>query len=417
MTTHPPSAPNVVLIMTDQQRWDTLGCYGNAVVETSNLDHLAAQGTVFTAAYSTTPSCVPARASLMTGLTQWNTGILGMGEGQPRCANLVDTLPAVLARAGYHTQAVGKLHFTPQRSLQGFHHAVLDESARVEDPGFESDYARWFDRHRTGEYGRYDHGIDRNSWVSRPWHAPEFLHPTNWTVNESIDFLDRRDPTRPFFLMTSFARPHSPYDPPGFYYDLYANKSVPGPVVGSWADVHDVLRDALDPNAWRGRRSPEQVRRARASYYGLVHHIDHQIGRLLRYLREHGLYDNTLVVFTSDHGDMLGDHHLWRKTYAYEGSAHIPLVVKLPDTHHRRGHVDRPATLYDVMPTVLDAVGVPATRSLDGGSLLPLIQHDDAPWRPYLHGEHDTFYHASQENQFLTDGRTKYIWFPRTDEE
>lgn len=133
--------PNVLLIMTDQQRWDTLGCYGNAVVETPNLDWLASMGIVFTAAYTSTPSCVPARASLITGMDPWNTGILGMGEGQHGMGvNFAHTLPGELALAGYHTQGVGKMHFHPQRALNGFHHTVLDESGRVGTPGFVSDY-------------------------------------------------------------------------------------------------------------------------------------------------------------------------------------------------------------------------------------------------------------------------------------
>lgn len=407
--------PNVLLIMTDQQRWDTLGCYGSPVVESPNLDWIAADGTVFTRAYSAVPSCIPARAMLLTGKDQWHTGILGMGSGQPPCGDLEQTLPEQLASAGYHTQGVGKMHFSPQRSLQGFHNTVLDESARVQDPGFVSDYVQWFARNRPGDVDRYEHGIDMNSWMARPYHAAEFLHATNWTASESMRFLDRRDPTRPFFLMTSFARPHSPYDPPGYYFDLYQRKATPAPAVGEWAAMHDDLHEAKNPNAWRGRRSDEEIRRARAAYFGLITHIDHQIGRLLRYLQQHRLLENTVVIFTSDHGDMLGDHHLWRKTYAYEGSAHIPLIVRLPRPLRERvcPQVDAPVGLQDIMPTILDAVNVPIPTGVDGSSLLPLIRSDWVAWRPFLHGEHCTCYSAAQEMQYLTDGRWKYIWFPR----
>src|SRR5690606_14569971 len=114
------------------------------------------------------------------------------------------TIPGELSQSGYHTQGVGKMHFTPQRSLQGFHRTVLEEVNRVEPPGYYTDYSRWFEANKTGDYTPYDHGIDNNSWMARPYHAPEFLHPTNWTVNESIRFLLERDPTKPFFLKTSF---------------------------------------------------------------------------------------------------------------------------------------------------------------------------------------------------------------------
>jgi choline-sulfatase len=418
---HKSDRPNILLIMTDQQRWDTLGCYGNKAIETPNLDWIASEGTMFRSAYTPVPSCIPARACLMSGMNQWNAGILGMGWAQgPMAGEFPHTLPGELAKAGYHTQGIGKMHFQPQRSLKGFHHTVLDESGRSFDPGFISDYRRWFEKNKTGDFGFVDHGIDWNSWMSRPYHAPEFLHPTNWTVNESIRFLDDRDTTKPFFLKMSFARPHSPYDPPPFYYDLYRNKELSEPYVGQWAAMHDVLEDAAKPDAWRGVRSKEEVMRARAAYYGSIHHIDTQIGRLLMKLRTSGLWDKTMIIFTSDHGDMLGDHNLWRKTYAYEGSAHIPFLIKLPGTMKSasdRKTVDQPVLIQDIMPTLLEAAGVDIPSTVDGSSVLRLIGGNAEGWRPYAHGEHSTCYHEVQEMQYLTDGRQKYIWFPRTEQE
>jgi len=414
----PERPPNVLLLMTDQHRFDCLGCAGNPVLETPNLDWIASRGALFTRAYTACPSCVPARASLITGMSQWHTGILGMGRGQgPMGVGFDHTLPGELARAGWHTQGIGKMHFFPQRALNGFHHTLLDESGRRQDPDFVSDYQRWFEANCGGDFGFVDHGIDWNSWMARPWHAPEFLHPTNWTVQESLRFLERRDPTQPFFLMTSFARPHSPYDAPRWYFDLYERKGPPPPVVGSWASCHDVPGDAARPDAWRGVRSPEEIRRARAGYYGQIHHIDHQIGRLLMAMRRLGVLDNTLIIFTSDHGDMLGDHNLWRKTYAYEGSAHVPFIVSLPASWRApRGlTVDAPVMLRDIMPTVLDVVGLDIPETVDGLSLRPWLEgRRPAAWREYVHGEHCTCYSEEQEMQYVTDGRYKYIWFPRT---
>ncbi|CAG7635644.1 arylsulfatase [Paenibacillus allorhizosphaerae] len=408
--------PNVVLIMTDQQRWDTLGCYGNEVIQTPNLDWLASEGTVFDSAYSPSPSCIPARACLLTGMDPWNTGILGMGRGGERHMGIgfEHTLPGELAKAGYHTQGVGKMHFYPQRSLNGFHHTVLDESGREEDPRFTSDYKQWFERNKTGEYGMTDHGIGWNSWMARPYHAPEFLHPTNWTVNESLKFLKQRDPSKPFFLKTSFARPHSPYDALPYFFELYMQKNLPKAQVGEWAAMHDVPKDASSTDAWRGVRSDEDIRQARAGYYGSINHIDHQIGRLLSYLKGSGLMNNTVVIFTSDHGDMLGDHHLWRKTYAYEGSAHIPLIVKLPKSMGRTvERTDAPVLLQDIMPTVMEAVGLDIPQTVDGKSVIGAMKGRSAEARDFIHGEHSTCYSEEQEMQYVTDGRVKYIWFPR----
>ncbi|MDF2652617.1 MAG: sulfatase [Paenibacillus sp.] len=377
------------------------------------------EGTVFEHAYTPSPSCVPTRASLMTGMDPWHTGILGMGGGQgPMETGFAHTLPGELARAGYHTQGVGKMHVYPQRALNGFHNTILDESGRIEDPNFVSDYKGWFDQHKTGAYDYVDHGIHWNSWMARPYHAPEFLHPTNWTVNESIAFIKRKDPRKPFFLKTSFARPHSPYDSPPFYFDLYQHKKIPMPVVGNWAWMHDQPVDAASPVAWRGIRKPEEIRRARAGYYGLIHHIDHQIGRLLDCLRREGVYNNTMIVFLSDHGDMLGDHHLWRKTYAYEGSSHIPMIIKMPAVFGKgKARISEPVTVQDVMPTILNTVGMDIPHSVDGKSMVPLIVGNGTDWRSYVHGEHSTCYSEEQEMQYVTDGSMKYIWFPRVDTE
>lgn len=401
--------------MTDQQRWDSLGCYGNSLIETANLDWLASEGTVMTRAYTPSPSCIPARASLLTGMDPWHTGVLGMGRGQgPMGTGFSHTLPGELAKAGYHTQGIGKMHFFPQRSLNGFHHTLLDESGRVEDPGFLSDYRAWFERNKTGDYGFTDHGIGWNSWMARPYHAPEFLHPTNWTVNESIAFLKRRDPSKPFFLKTSFARPHSPYDAPPFYFEMYLGRSLPEPVVGQWAEKHDRPEEACKPDAWRGVRNTEEIKRARAGYYGSIHHIDHQIGRLFQYMIQEGLMDNTMIVFLSDHGDMLGDHNLWRKTYAYEGVARIPFIVRLPGSFGMSAkRIDVPVAICDVMPTLLEAAGVPIPASVDGVSLLPALSGEAVGWRDYIHGEHSACYAEEQEMQYVTDGKMKYIWFPR----
>jgi arylsulfatase A-like enzyme len=420
--------PNLILLMTDQHRGDCLGCDGHPVVETPYLDELASQGTRFTAAYTACPSCIPARATLMTGMDQWHTGVLGMGRSRSGMTSAyAHTLPAELAAAGYHTQGIGKMHFNPQRALYGFHNTILDESGRQAD----SDYRLWFERHKDGPYDYRDHSVDWNSWMSRPSHLPEHMHPTYWTAQQGLEWLGRRDPEKPFFLKLSFARPHSPYDPPQYYYDMYRDRPIPPPFIGDWCGMHDV--DSDDTNAWRSHRADHEIRRARACYYGSVTFIDHQIGRVIYELRRHApeVWRNTLVIMTSDHGDMLGDHHLWRKTYAYEGSARIPMIVRPPMTWDcpRGQALGQVVELRDVMPTFLEAAGVPIPETVDGMSMLPLVGRVgrdilDRPagpgcpgpratrWREYLLGEHDWCYSHEQANYYVTDGRYKYLWFP-----
>lgn len=409
--------PNILFITTDQHRGDCLGCDGHPAVQTPYLDHLAAQGARFRRAYTAVPSCTPARACMLTGMDQWHHGRLTMTGTDAQ--EFPATLPGELAKAGYHTQGVGKMHFHPQRRLYGFHNLVLDESGRRFD-GFVSDYHEWFAEHREGNYGYRDYNIDWNSWMARPTPLPEHLHPTYWTASEGIRFLKHRDPTKPFFLWLSFARPHSPYDAPQAYWDMYAqNPDVPLPVIGDWAG--EFGQPNADVNAPWTRRSELEIRRARAGYYGNITFIDHQIGRVLYELRDmdKDAFANTMIVFTSDHGDMLGDHYHWRKTYGYEGSARVPCIVHCPPAWKMpQGQVfDQVVELRDIMPTLLDAAGVPIPESVDGRSLLDLMRGKDDGWREFIQGEHTMSYGLTWGNQWVTDGREKYIWFHHTGRE
>jgi len=407
---------NFILIITDQMRGDSLSADGHPALETPNLDHLAALGTRFRCAYSAVPSCLPARATLWSGQNQWHTGLLGMGRGQGPIPNDFDhTLAGEFTAAGYRTHLVGKGHFQPQRTLMGFETTELDESGRMS----ESDHRRWFAAHAPPGVTPDDHGVDWNSWHTRPWHTAEYLHPTAWTMMRSLDFLQRRDSNRPFFLTISFARPHSPFVPPPYYFDRYERGTTPAPHRGDWSAMHDDPAEAVNANAWRGHMTPTQIHRARAGYYGEIAFIDTQIGRLMNWLRRHGLADDTWLLFTSDHGDMLGDHNLWRKTYAYEGSSRVPFIVAPPSETYSaaRGVADEVVELRDIMPTLLDAAGLSIPATVDGRSVLPLLQGPVADWRSYIHGEHCTCYHAEQEMQYVTDGKRKFIWLPRLDRE
>jgi arylsulfatase len=433
--------PNIILFIADQMRGDCLGCAGHPAVRTPNIDFLASRGSLFQNAYSAVPSCLPARAILWTGQDQWHTGILGMGWGQgPIPDDYPHTLAGELRTAGYRTHLVGKGHFTPQRASMGFETTELDESGRTLPNGFEDEYRSWFREHAPAYVTPDDHGVFWNSWHARPWHTDEALHPTAWTGTRAINFLENRDRSRPFFLNVSFARPHSPYVPPRHLFDYYSRKQLPAPVVGEWADMHDVSFDAMDPNAWRGTMDSESIHLARAGYYGEISFIDQQVGRILNQLQRFDpeAYRNTWFIFVSDHGDMQGDHNLWRKTYAYEGSTRIPFVVmpplgkREPGRQDRSGgsmiseavgKVDQVVELRDVMPTVLDAVGLPTPATVDGMSVLPLLagrgdsgRTGTLPnWRQYIHGEHCRCYHDEAEMQYVTDGKRKFVWLPRID--
>ena len=408
------NSPNIILMLCDQMRGDALGADGNSFAHTPNLDFLASRGTRFPRAYSAVPSCLPARATLWSGQDQWHTGVLGMGRGRPQIPNdFPHTLAGELARAGYRTHLIGKGHFHPQRTPMGFDSAELDESGRMSD----SDHRVWFQRHAPAGVSPDDHGVDWNSWLARPWHTAAHLHPTHWTMTRAIEFLESHDRNEPFFLNISFARPHSPYVPPEHYFRRFLYGALPTPHLGAWSATHDDPSTAVDPNAWRGRMSAARVREARAGYYGEIAFIDTQIGRLMNWIRSsrRDLLENTWWVFTSDHGDMQGDHHLWRKTYAYEGSSRIPFIVAPPE---HAGGPNRPVAeevveLRDVMPTLLEAAGLRIPRTVTGRSVVPIMNAPASDWRAYIHGEHCTCYSREQEMQYVTDGVSKLVWLPR----
>ncbi|HRJ73725.1 MAG TPA: arylsulfatase [Terrimicrobiaceae bacterium] len=411
------SRSNFIFIIADQMRADCLGTEKRHDIDTPNLDYLATRGSRFSHAYSPCPSCIPARASMMTGMDPWHAGILGMGDGQgPIPSDYPHTLAGEFTKAGYQTHLSGKGHFHPTDCKLGFETISLDESGRHEVLGREDDYRKWFRENAPAGVTPGDPGITQNSWMARPWHAAEHLHPSAWTMMDALEFLKQRDGSRPFFLNISFARPHSPYTPPEYYFRSYEGR-VKQPIVGDWAAKHDQPGCAVDINAWHGQQSPRNNALARMGYFGDVSFIDTQIGRLLttmgRLYREALL--NTWFVFVSDHGDMLGDHHLWRKTYAYEGSSRVPLIIKAPETAglQQRQVVDEPVALCDIMPSLLAAADLEIPRTVTGRNLLECLETSPREWREYVHGEHDACYSPEEENQFLTNGRRKFIWLPR----
>lgn len=412
-------SPHIILIMTDQQRADAMGCAGNETVITPNLDRLAAEGHRFCSAYTAAPSSTPARAGLLTGQSPWHHGMLGYGQVAEKYPF---EMPHMLAQLGYHTMGIGKMHWYPQTTRHGFEATLLDESGRVESPGFMSDYRKWFCTQAFG-MNPDSTGIGWNDHAAGIYSLPERLHPTVWTGDMAVETINGYASDRPLFLKVSFARPHSPYDPPKRLVDMYEGRDIPAPVVGEWCELlQPNMHPESNPDAPRGNFGVDYARRSRRYYYAAVTFIDEQIGRIVEALKRKGMYDNALICFVSDHGDMLGDHHMWRKTYAYEGSAAIPFIVKLPkqqpDVLQAGKVIDRPVELRDLLPTFLDIAGGIVPQKMDGLSLLPLMsQGESANWRKYIDIEHATCYWRENCWVALTDGKVKYIRFLLTGKE
>jgi arylsulfatase len=413
--------PNILLILTDQQRGDCLGLAGHPVLETPAMDFIGHSGSFFQRAYSECPHCIPARRTIMSGLSPAAHGMLVNAPGQDW--NPAHTLAGELRQAGYQTEMIGKLHLWPHRKRYGFDHLLLADSTR----GANNDYVEWLGGAAPLERWAVAHGVTPNGWLGRPTHLPESQTHAFWCVSEAITFLHRRDHTVPFFLNVSFIDPHPPLSPPEYLFNRYEARTLPQPVVGDWApDLNGPIK-GLDPEAML---SPEgygaihlddqQMHHCRAAYFGLISHVDYQISRLLQFLREAKLLDDTFILFASDHGEMLGDHHLFHKTRPFEPSARVPLLARPPRSwgYPSGVVVDAPVGLQDIMPTLLDAAGAPIPDSLTGRSLLPLMGGERPPWRDVLHGEctprgvvDDGAMH------YLVDGRWKYIWYSQTGRE
>lgn len=395
--------PNILLIMTDQQRGDALSIEGHPVLQTPNMDAIAGAGVRFTHAYSSCPSCIAARRSLLSGQFPRTHGMVGYADGTPW--DPPATLPGALRDAGYHTALVGRsMHQHPIRRRYGYDEMTINCHR---DP--HNDYALFLQRNGMLEQDPwFAGGVMHNDWTARSFHLEERFHHTNWVVEEALRFMERRDPSCPFFLTVSFIAPHPPLQPPAFYFERYLRTGVPDPVVGDWAvppEGGGLGDDVAHPCI---KLEGERLLSMRAGYYGLINHVDDQIRRLLNpVIGVHRQAPDTIVAFTSDHGEMLGDHHLFRKSLPYEPSARIPLLIR--DSRNPairpRTVVDTAVCLEDVMPTLLDLAGVPVPESVEGRSLAPLMRGETKWERPYVPIEHAPSNHA------LTDGREKFIWF------
>lgn len=403
--------PNIIILMGDQHRSDCVGAMGNKVIKTPNLDALSRDGLLFMNGYSSTPSCTPARATLLTGMSAWKNGMLGYGA---LALKYQYEMPVMLKQKGYYTYSIGKLHYAPQRNLHGFDGAELDESGRVQSPEFISDYRKWFKETAPG-LDPDSTGIGWNEHTGKVYALDEKLHPTTWTSNQAIKFIDGYNSDQPLLLNISFARPHSPYDPPQRFFDLYKDANVAFPFIGDWC-----ARFADSPwkkDATYGNFGEDHAIESRKFYYGSISFVDEKIGEIIAELKKKGMYENSLIIYISDHGDMLGDHYHWRKTYAYEGSSHIPFIIKFPKNlkgdYPKGSTLEQTVELRDILPTFLDVAGIPVPKEMDGQSLYSLYRNKNTKWREYIDLEH-----AGPDNWFaLTDGKMKYIWYNRSGEE
>lgn len=366
---------NVLMISVDQLGRNHMELGGDSVSRMPTLRYLAEQGLQFDNCYSECPVCIPARRSLMTGLSPKTHGDRVYSDRMPMPE--VKTLAQAFRDSGYQAYSVGKLHVYPQRDRIGFDDAWIMEEGRYEF-GEVDDYQIWL-----GEQGypgeEFLHGMGNNVYYTRTWHLPESMHPTNWTTRKMCETIKRRDPLKPCFFYVSYQFPHPPLVPLESYLREYEREELPDALSGDWQKEDGIIGLLMENTAQYNARERDMARRA---YYAQCTHIDHQIRLIIGTLRECGILDDTLIVFFSDHGDMLFDHNMVAKRCFYESAANIPMIFAGRCVEAWSKKIDhRLCCLQDVMPTLLELCGLEIPDTVEGISMVS--DHE----REYLYGE------------------------------
>jgi arylsulfatase len=403
--------PNIILIITDQQRYDTIRALGYPYMDTPNLDRLAHQGVTFSNCFIAAPSCAPSRASLFTGYYPHTTGILKNADRWRH------SWVEQLAEAGYYCVNVGKMHTFPYQTPLGFHERYVVENK---------------DRYLEGRYffDEWDKGLraqglikqQRELYRKRPdydqrlgafeWELPEQTHSDVFVGDMATWWIENKpQPDGPLFLQIGFPGPHPPYDPIPRYAAPYMEKDLPLPsfteeeIAGQPppfqamrkhnAEVdHDSIAYSLNPTR-------EQLHRQRAYYFANVTMIDEKIGQILEALDRRGYLDDAVVVFTSDHGDCLSDHGHSQKWTMYDIITRMPLLVWSPGRFVGGRQLDALCQQMDIAPALLELAHVPVPASMEAQSLLPALQGKAWQGRPYVFAEHSRD-GILQETEYMT---------------
>ncbi|GGD80842.1 sulfatase family protein [Paenibacillus nasutitermitis] len=377
--------PNILWICTDQQRFDTLGCYGNPWVQTPHLDALARQGALFEKAYCQSTICSPSRASFLTGRYPRTTGFMKNGQSIPDTEVLVTRL---LQEAGYTCGLSGKLH------LSACHPSV----SKGMEPRIKDGYDVFYWSHHPQEdwpVNEYSHWLRKKgkSYEARLLPECEHVvcgpdaedHQAAWCAEKAIEFIEANARfEQPWLFSVNIFAPHHPFDPPESHLKRYLERldeiPLPNYEEGELESKPGVQRrdhngayanSKLYPFARMSKRDHKYLR---AAYWAMCDLIDEQVGRMLQVLERTGQLDNTIVIFMSDHGELLGDHGIYLKgSHFYEESVHVPLIVSYPGVIQAGKRISALTELLDLAPTLLEAAGLPVSPGMQGNSLLPLL--------------------------------------------
>ena len=391
--------PNILFLFTDQQRFDTIAALGNPTIKTPALDRLVSEGTAFTQAYTPSPVCMAARCAIVTGQPPHLTGCTANNPMPQDRASFMQHL----SQSGYQTAGIGKMHFSPDpHKMWGYEHRVFSEEGASPDDEFVA---------YLNQQG-YDHVQDPHGVRSEYYYLPQPSqlraehHHTHWIADRSIDFLRDRDQNRPFFLWSSFIKPHPPFENPTPWNKLYRASEMLLPFrPAGYENLLSFWNHVQNRYKYRDAGIDDQLMRTmRAAYYAAISFIDYNVGRILDALGDE--IDNTLILFSADHGELLGDYGSVGKRVMLDAAARVPLLARYPREFAAGERVDAPTSLLDIWPTALTAAGNESIHSSDEGEALQRVA-DGSTARKMVYSQ---FSEGRYGLYMVTDGRYKYIY-------
>ncbi|MAX24635.1 MAG: hypothetical protein CMJ19_09040 [Phycisphaeraceae bacterium] len=400
--------PNILFLFTDQQRYDTIAALGNDIIKTPTMDRLVREGTTFTRAYTPSPVCVSARCALVTGMPPHRNGCHDNMPMRQDIPSFMDHL----TRAGYQTHGVGKMHFTPDASrMWGF------ESRDISEEGAgPADAYRQFLKDNDFDHVHEPHGIrSEYYYIPQPSQLPAKLHNTAWTADRSIDFLNNRDTDRPFFLWSSFIKPHPPFESPTPWNKLYRTSEMPEPLRFDGMDKLQAYWNHAQ-NRYKYRDAGYDgllMRTMKAAYYSCISFIDYHMGRIIEALGDE--IDNTLILLSADHGELLGDYGCVGKRCMLDAACRVPLVVRYPKNFAAGEQCNTPVSLLDIYPTFLSHAHCDESTVCNEGLPLQQIADNksgrDATFSQFQTGSYGLYMISTATHKYLFSAADQREWF------
>jgi len=404
-----PDAPNILWICTDQQRWDTIRALGNKHIRTPNIDRLCAEGVAFTHAHCQNPICTPSRASFLTGM--YPRYLNACTNGNESWQSEAPLVTKTLADAGYDCGLAGKFHLS---AAQGRIEPRYDDGYRVFHWSHHP-HDSWPEGHAYNDWLKRQ-GIDHDTTKKKFGYIPPEFHQTKWCADRAIDFM-REKREGPWLFSYNCFDPHPPLDPPKEYLDRFDLDSLPVP---EWTE--DDLREekalaGVNFQSKAGRIPAKKARLSLAKYWAMIEQIDDHVGRMLDALEASGQRENTVVIFTSDHGHMIGDHGLNNKGCRfYEGLVRVPLICSWPGRFKAGVKSDALVELTDITPTLLELAGLEVPEGMHGKSLLPLLTGEETDHREHVRCTYtETLRGTKSWGTMIRDRRYKLVCYHGTE--